>query len=93
MKFYMLSLGLIFTLGCSTAQMVKETDSGGRVLVLGSKSVAADSGKAKAETMMKAKCPNGYKVVETGQQTTGSSMVGYQSFNDTDLYYEFVCVK
>lgn len=82
---------LMILAGCSTAQMIKETDHGGRVLVLGSRSIAAESGREKAKVMMQSKCPSGYKVIETGQQTTGASILGDQAINDTNLYYEFVC--
>lgn len=77
--------------GCATPQMMKERVDGGRIVVHGSRSIAAESGKDKAKAMMAQKCPKGYDIIETGQMTTGQSQVANMSFNETNLYYDFKC--
>ena len=86
---------LIFFLlltGCATPEMIRENKDGGRIIVHGSRSVAGDAGKEKAQKMMAAKCPSGYEIIETGQLDNGQTHVGYGQFvTNRELYYDFKC--
>lgn len=81
MRTLMLSI-LFLSLGCANAQLVKQTVNGGRVVVHGSRGIAAESGKQKAKLMMISKCPSGYGITEEGQTELYD-----------ELYYDFVCVN
>jgi hypothetical protein len=68
--------------------MVKETKDGGRVMVLGSRSVGADRGIASAKDKIADKCTKGYDIVEEGwmdaPSATGQGQV-------SEKYFEFKC--
>jgi hypothetical protein len=93
MKKYFKLLALFIVSGCATAEMVRESNKGGRVLIHGSKSIAAKSGEEKANVLMKQKCPNGFVVVEKGEMSVGQAHVSsaLMSINLTEAYLDFEC--
>lgn len=68
-------VGLAVALGgCGSIRVVKKTQAGGEVALVGSQ----DKAREKAAEYMQAQCPSGYDVLEEGEAVVGSTMSGQQ---------------
>lgn len=65
--FFLAALAATSLFACSSARIVRETQTGGTVALRGSR----DSAREKAEVLMREKCPQGYTVLEQGEVAYG----------------------
>lgn len=65
--FFLVAFAATALFACSSARIVRETQTGGTVALRGSR----DSAREKAEVLMREKCPSGYAVLEQGEVAYG----------------------
>jgi hypothetical protein len=67
LRFFLAALAATSLFACSSARIVRETQTGGTVALRGSR----DGAREKAEALMQAKCPRGYTILEQGEVAYG----------------------
>lgn len=66
-RFLLVAFAASSLFACSSARIVRETQTGGTVALRGSR----DDAREKAEVLMREKCPAGYTVLEQGEVAYG----------------------
>jgi hypothetical protein len=88
MKILSILICLSLTSCASISRMMEETDSGGKIMILGSRGVRVQQGIDDAHLKMSMKCPVGYKVTKKGWMTVASIVPGSMV---EEKYYDFIC--
>jgi hypothetical protein len=82
-------IGLLGTMASCAVRpiMQKSTKDGGRVLMLGSKSINNSNAIKDRDALINKKCKSGFEIVEEGQMP----MTGIQGNGVLETYYDFKC--
>lgn len=95
MKLLMLSLVFMTGVGCAigAARMVKSTNDGGRVMIIGSNSWMEKKSTEMANADMAKKCPTGFDIVEEGLMERPADVALSGQTHVQEKYIEFKCKK